>query len=96
VKVKDLSQGMMIKPRSSWKYLPRKWNIPDTPDWIEYLSFTGCRINEHLTADTPMIYLGFKRDDWRFEGCRKHHRVLADNQIYILSGYDVRHLEEVP
>ena len=96
MKVKDLVPGMMIKPGNRCRYLPRKWNIPDTAVWIEYLSFTGPRINEHMTSDTPMIYLGFKRDDWRFESVRKHHRVLVDNQVYILSGYDVRHLEEVP
>ena len=100
VKVKELSLGMMIKPRDHRWYIPRFWNIPRTSDHIEYLSFSHGtdwqrRSSNYPYANQPMIYLGFQMDEWLFEDVRKHHRVLVRDRVYILSGYDVRHLEAV-
>ena len=42
---------------------------------------------------TVFMYLGSKKDSYKWEGVYKHHRILLGGQILHLSGYDVKHIE---
>ncbi len=96
--VSDLSPGDLVMPAERWFGVIRTEDAhsPDGPVSISAIRFLRRDRTIGLSSNAPSrtwIYLGCESRDYTWDGCWKHHLILADDHVLHLSGYDVRYLD---
>ena len=88
MKVSELKPGMLVHSSGIWDARIVSDNSP-TQVTLGYRSMAGS------SKKSIMMYLGHKKGGFAIHGSKKHHMFLLDNEIALMSGYEIRNLEEV-
>ena len=91
MKVGNLKEGMLLRPKVGEACIIREAPGQDNKT-IGTIRFRPNLLNQE--RDTFM-YLGCKKDSYRWDGVFKHHRVLFKGRVLHMSGYDVKDIEPV-
>ncbi|MAF35877.1 hypothetical protein CL622_02045 [archaeon] len=106
--IKDLQIGMLIQtiPGYRIRFINGTCDpvatIPDVHN-VYYNLIVGKRavkiqkIRNNRSTYIPviMIYMGSQIDYFWWMGTRKHHTFMIDDNLYTVSGYDIKHLTPV-
>jgi len=103
MKVGDLKEGMLVKAAGSWEVVDCGW-----PAFVRTKDKKGFKRVEkgsigvtitHAYNREPkkeiMMFVGTTQDDFQWGGVRRHHRFLWKGKGVIMTGYDMRYLEEI-
>ena len=101
MKVSELSVGMLL-------HTPGKWEISAAP-WPAYLekptpgtctkleSITGVTVVHTWNREPKkeiLMFVGTSRDNFHWGGTLTHHRFLWNGKAVIMTGYDIKYLEQ--
>ena len=108
MKVSELKPGIMVRPIVN-KYNGRRMKfkiryqdaskrnlglVPSTEKKKIPLLVCNAMPPGNEDADQIGIYVGTQRSDWMVDGVYTHHLILVEGQTAVMSGYEVRYLEQ--
>ena len=91
MKVKHLKEGMLLCAKTDLRPTLRCEHAQDHLA-IDTIRFMYAPLSSH-TQQVVFMYLGSKKDSYKWDTVYKHHRVLLNGRVLHLSGYDVKHIK---
>lgn len=103
MKVGELKSGMLVSASGNWEIIGCDWPVfMPTKNKKTYkrvdkgaIGITVTHAWKREAVKDVMVFVGTSEDDFQWGGVKRHHNFLWRGKGVIMTGYDMRYLEEI-
>jgi hypothetical protein len=103
VKVCELKIGMLVSTSGNWEITHADWPVflptKNKKDFKRVekgsIGITVTHAWKREPKKDVMVFVGTSEDDFQWGGVKRHHNFLWRGKGVIMTGYDMRYLEEI-